>query len=493
MAPPPSLLRSSFARPFSAPPRNVGGGGAKEKDHIVLKLETAWPPDVALPVGLSLGNDDALLLVANQESLIQAAKNTLPREAKISKALFCGCEAFHSSDGYRNAAIKLLPQTREIWSSPCRTTFAGTTPWNWTSRAGTPRAPLVEGCQLTELVGGLDFVGAGNVRLGPLTVMALLRTCPNVIRIDSISVANCLVEPHGLLSSAHTPRATSFTHLSLFSRDCVLGLVPPGETSAVDVALAAKQFTSIKHLKVAVGSMKSFAEVAAFRNLRSLAVMLSPFIALSDVNCHLKELLTSLPHLEELSLEGCGGLMFHTFATFCPRIKRLRLANCTGATLDTMVNEGAFPNLEFLAMSIQVMEISFGYFLRAVRETLRTAVFGDDANSAQFLRYCAHRGRHFPFVNLESLTLATDRSLRALELEPRDLHDVAKALPALRHLETDSYDLRLFFENCVPRGRVSLSWLGCVYCKVNDPNTAKLEEIGISGQVQESTPGCAIQ
>ncbi|KAL1421671.1 hypothetical protein MTO96_023110 [Rhipicephalus appendiculatus] len=401
------------------------------KDHIVLKLETAWPPDVTLPEGISLANGDALLLVANKQSLIQAAMNTLPREAKISKALFCGCEAFRSSDEYRNAAVQLLRDTREICIMHNRNKVYNlirmfpkarviALPHDRCSKHALelfepcrdPCAPLVQGCQLRELVGELDFGDVANIALTPKTV--------------------------------------------------------------------------------AVGSMESFAEIAAFRNLRSLFVMLSPVIANSNVNSHLKEVLTNSPDLDELVLEACGGLMFHTLATFCPRIKRMALANCTSSTSDTLVNEGAFPNLEYLAMSMQGIDIvAFRFLLRAVRETLRTASFDDDANSAEFLRYCVRWGRQRPFVNLENLTLATDQSLRALKLEHSDLHDVTKGLPALRHLQTNSYDLRLFFENCVPRGRVSLSWLGCVCCESKDPNEEEDEEMVTSGEVRESTPASA--
>ncbi|KAL1454763.1 hypothetical protein MTO96_043672 [Rhipicephalus appendiculatus] len=92
----------------------------------------------------------------------------------------------------------------------------------------------------------------------------------------------------------------------------------------------------------------------------------------------------------------------------------------------------------------------------------------------EFLRYCFEYGQGLPFSRLEHLALCTTRTLRELDLEPRELHNVLKALPVLRHLETDSYDLRLFFENyCVPRGRLSLSWIGCVCCMVHNPELAK--------------------
>ncbi|KAL1421669.1 hypothetical protein MTO96_004053 [Rhipicephalus appendiculatus] len=84
------------------------------EDHIALKLETPWPRDVVLPEGLSLENDDGLLLVANRKSLISAATSALPRGVRISKALFCGCASFEASERYRSAASQLLRDTHEI-------------------------------------------------------------------------------------------------------------------------------------------------------------------------------------------------------------------------------------------------------------------------------------------------------------------------------------------------------------------------------------------
>ncbi|KAH7964555.1 hypothetical protein HPB51_027206 [Rhipicephalus microplus] len=57
---------------------------------------------------------DGLLLTGNQQSLVSAPKSTWPRQAKISKALFCGCAPFHSSARYADATRKLLRNTEEI-------------------------------------------------------------------------------------------------------------------------------------------------------------------------------------------------------------------------------------------------------------------------------------------------------------------------------------------------------------------------------------------
>ncbi|KAL1421668.1 hypothetical protein MTO96_004052 [Rhipicephalus appendiculatus] len=148
-----------------------------------------------------------------------------------------------------------------------------------------------------------------------------------------------------------------------------------------------------------------------------------------------------------------------------------------GTQEDTPVAHGAFVNLDCVDMEVVILKVVFHSFLRITRRTLRIARFGGDGTCSEFLQYCARYGQQFPFVNLERLTLTTNKPLRELALEPRDLHHVAKSLPKLRHLETDSYDLRLFFENCVTPGKVSLSWVGCVYCAINDPNAAMNDHV----------------
>lgn len=466
------------------------------EDHIVFKLDTAWPPDVEVPGRLSLADDDRLLLVANHRSLVSIAKSGLPCGARILKALFCTCRPFASSDRYGSAASKLLRDAEEICIVHNRDKIYKLirmfpnvkvlalphdlcTHLSELDEPGRNRfAPLVERSQLRELVGNAGGVCDGSLHLSRETTLALLRTCPDVRRIDCRWVASCFMGPRGLSACTERPRSTSFVHLWLVSPDHIFLFPLLGGKGAVDVALAAKKFPSIKKLQVAVGSMESLAKVSAFRHLRSLMISLSPSIAFCDVDSTLRRLLRNLPELEELELESCGGLELSTIARLCPKIKRLRLASCMGSTEDTPLDDDEFPNLECVEMNVKVLKVVFTSFLSATRCTLRTARFEGEGACIEFLQYCVRRGRPWPFAHLENLTLATKLSLRGLQLEPEDLHGVAKALPALRHLHTDNHDLRMFFENNgVLRGRVSLSSITCAYCKANDPSIAGCEEL----------------
>ncbi|XP_037580582.1 uncharacterized protein LOC119463835 [Dermacentor silvarum] len=189
------------------------------------------------PEGTSLADDDGLLLVANQRSLVCAARSAFPREARISKALFCGCTSFESSRHYASAASELLRDTQEIYivhnrdkvyklirMFPNAKVLA--LPHDLCTHAlelDEPRrdrsAPLVDRSQLRELVGSMRSLSEGCMRLSRETTLAVMLTCPQLRRIDSRWVANCFMELHGLPSSIELPMPTNFTHLCLYSKE----------------------------------------------------------------------------------------------------------------------------------------------------------------------------------------------------------------------------------------------------------------------------------
>ncbi|KAH7961638.1 hypothetical protein HPB52_010963 [Rhipicephalus sanguineus] len=361
------------------------------EDHIVLKLELPWPRGVALPQGVVLADDDGLLLIGNQQSLVSAVKSTLSRKARISKALFCGCASFGSSVRYAKATTKLLRDTQEIGivhnrdkvynlvrmfpnvkvlallHDLCEHYLELDEPWR------DPSAPLVERSQLRKLVGNLTSEPEGCLIMSYETTLALLRTCPHVT----------------------------------------------------------------------LGSMEAFAKISAFRNLRSLRAFW-PEGDREDVGLVLKQLLEKFPDLEELGLAHCGGVVFSTIANMCREIKVLQLEDCTVSARDLTLNARAFPHLQHVEISGNMLLNTFCSFLSVTRETLRTARFGDCGMCSEFLRYCVRFGQDLPFSRLEHVALCTSHTLQELHLEPGKLHNVLKALPALRHLETDSYDYESF-------------------------------------------------
>ncbi|XP_037278883.2 uncharacterized protein LOC119172021 isoform X1 [Rhipicephalus microplus] len=458
------------------------------EDHIVLKLELPWPRDVEFPQGISLADDDGLLLVGNRESFVSARQSTLTRVARICKALFCGCASFDSWDRYASAATNLLRDAEEICivhnrdkvhklvrmfpnvkvlallhdlcehyvelDEPCRDLVA----------------PLVEGSQLRKLVCSASNLYDGYLVMSHETTLALLRTCPDMSRIDSPWVMQCFTGPRSLPISLERSKATNITHLLLSSWKRVSTDWLPAPVTAGDMTLAAKTFPAVETLQVYVRSAEALSKISAFRNLRSLTLKFNEGGTPEGMDLGIKH----FPDLEELTMEGCDGVMLSKIAERCPQIKILRLLDCTGSTEDVRLDARAFSNLESVTLRMWMLQDTFASFLSATHKTLRTAWFGDSSLCVEFLHHSVQYGQRLPFSRLEHLGLCTKSTLREMELEPRELHHVLKALPVIRHLETDSYDLRLFFENyCVPRGQLCLSWTGCVSCEVYNPELAR--------------------
>lgn len=459
------------------------------EDHIVLRLKTALPPDVKAPEGFTLGGDNGHLLVMNQKALVSASESELLQQANVSKALFCGCAPFDSCDRYASVASKLLRDAQEIHIVHNRNAvYKLVSMFPNAQVIALPHdlgrhciefdvphrdisAPLVERSQLRQLVGSTADQREECLQISRETTVALLRSCPDVCRIDSRWVVNCFTNPNNLLTPADRQRAKNFKQVIVVDKGLVstTGLVLP--LVAADVALAAKIFPSLETLQVFLGSQKELAKISAFGQLRSLAVAFGPSFINRDIGAQLEKVLKNFPGLQELDLEHCGGIRLLTVSKLCTRLRFLRVANCVGCMNDIPVDGNAFPDLERVELDMQIRKAVFDSLLFATRNKLRIVRFDDDGLCLAFLHYCVQKGRHQPFSSLERLTLNTKESLSALKLHPEDMHDVLSALPVVRHVETDSYDLRLFFENyCTPRGRVSLSWVGCVYCAAHSPD-----------------------
>lgn len=449
------------------------------EDYIVAKFTKQWPPGLSLPDGCKLENDS---LVTNQESLV-AAKNALRRGPSASRALFAGCAEFESSMAFRDAARVLLREAEElcvvhnrnavytlirmfpkirVLSLPhdlCKHALEVYEPM--TAYSSSPL--MAERSELTQLLGNVEGWGTRGLILSDETVRAVLRTCPRLRRIDADMVLEALL-CNG--SPAESSRSTTMdlTHFSLCSGvfDTGRQVTPAG---LADVALAARTFPLVEDLEVFVQSVDAVGKIAAFTHVRNLLVALGPPVVYANAHPQLERLLRNLPCLQKLALEFWGGVRLSAIATLCPRVKSLRLAYCRWSGYDCPVAVDEFPELEGIELAINIGDAAFDALFVAVCGRLRTAELYDDGSCRQFLHFCARQLGHFP--RLEELQLATKLSVRTLGLKPEMLHDVLRALPSLRHLVTDSYDLRLFFENCyIPHGQLTLSWAACVLCAV---------------------------
>ncbi|KAL3242616.1 hypothetical protein MRX96_021004 [Rhipicephalus microplus] len=225
-----------------------------------------------------------------------------------------------------------------------------------------------------------------------------------------------------------------------------------------------------------LASVEALAKISDFHNLRSLNTFW-PEGDREDISLVLKNVLETFPELEELGLAWCDGVVPTTIAKLCPKVKLIQLEDCAVSAGDLKLNVRSFPHLRCLEISGKMSVKTSRLFLTLTRETLRVARFNSVSMCFEFLHYCVQYGAVLPFSRLEHLTLYTSQTLHELQLEPGKLHSVLKALPVLRHLECNSYDLRVFFENyCVPRGRLCLPCTGCLVCGVRNPKLASILE-----------------
>ncbi|KAH6935291.1 hypothetical protein HPB50_005026 [Hyalomma asiaticum] len=231
--------------------------------------------------------------------------------------------------------------------------------------------------------------------------------------------------------------------------------------------------------QVLVKSVDAVGKIAAFTHVRNLLVALGPPVVYANVHPQLERLLSNMPLLEKLTLEFWGGVRLSAIARLCPGVKSLRLAYCRWSTYDFPVAVDEFPELEGIELAINIGDGAFDALFMAICGRLRTAELYDDGSCRQFLHFCARKLGRFP--RLEQLQLATKLSVRTLGLKPEMLHDALWALPSLRHLATDSYDLKLFFENYyIPYSQLSLSWAACVLCAVYGKDVSSREKAASS-------------
>ncbi|KAL1471506.1 hypothetical protein MTO96_039911 [Rhipicephalus appendiculatus] len=178
------------------------------EDQIVAKLAEPWPSGVPLPQGCVLEHDS---LITNQSSLV-AARRVLCHEARVSRALFSGCESFESSEPFRAAAAELLRDAEElcivhnrdqvhalvrafpnvrVLALPhdlCRHALGVGV--DELTTAGGSSSLMAPRSQLTHLLGNVESLGGVGLMLSKEAVAGLLRTCPRVSNTMQRNVAS---------------------------------------------------------------------------------------------------------------------------------------------------------------------------------------------------------------------------------------------------------------------------------------------------------------
>ncbi|XP_070384243.1 uncharacterized protein [Dermacentor albipictus] len=462
------------------------------EDLVALRLEQPWPPDSEPPEGCFLDPADRGLLLTDGGSLV--ASTSVLLGTSFSAALFAGCTAFQfSDDAFGVAASQLLRTADKICVVHNRDPVHGLLRLFPDARvlvlvhdladepddvevdrpgwfATEPRAetsscqqPLYQLRMLVRTTGAEETGDFATMSWE--TVVSVLYACPKIRRLDSplVPVAFAML-PDEDGCSTEKPSSRDFRHLTL---DADLS----ASLEDAFISQAAKQFPLVEHLEVTLSSLEDFVALQAFGNLRSLSVAFGAADRAVDVGEHLEPLLQHWPRLEALSLAMCAGVRLLAIAGPCPRLGELRLVDCSGlrGRKAELVGDG-FSRLRRVELTRTEIAEGVVALLVAVRQQVRSLHLGDDRICSTFLYISctAAASGTVLFPLLEELTLRTHHTVRALGLEPEQLHRAVRAMPALRHLQTDSYDLRLFFENySSPPGCVSLSWCECVHCAVH--------------------------
>lgn len=219
------------------------------------------------------------------------------------------------------------------------------------------------------------------------------------------------------------------------------------------------QIVDLFFSQVTTSHKETIAKIASFKNLIAVSLTfitrdrLCPFRGLLEQT--LKEL-----RLECLSLRFIEGVSLNITARNWPRLQSLSLSECT--IEDEPFVPGTFAGLVNLRLGLGV---SFGGFERLVKAARRLVTLRLDGDQlcTGFVVWCSLAS----LESLERLYLGTEKALKALELTAEDLQSLVKALPSLRCVSTNSYDLRLFFDNYMPR--VTTDWCQCATCAAHFP------------------------
>ncbi|KAH9379994.1 hypothetical protein HPB48_001389 [Haemaphysalis longicornis] len=134
----------------------------------------------------------------------------------------------------------------------------------------------------------------------------------------------------------------------------------------------------------------------------------------------------------------------------CPGLRSLSLNNCLMLADGPVMPENAFEFLESADVETSDVKMTwkttqFADLIASTSKKLRRLRVGNDGACSRFLKICCKNRFKISFPFLEDLALGTKVSLKVLGLLPDNLLKVSKIIPALRRIETDSYDPRLFF------------------------------------------------
>lgn len=445
-----------------------------EEDLIVLRLDTPWPASRPFPERLAL-DASRQLIGANQETLI-SHREFLGRPY-LPYALFCGCAAFDSSPSFEKAAVAVLKNTHTLVIVHNRNMVSDlVSKFSGLSVLALPHNLKVEGergadldtssdklCQLKELLGTTPGLGIDNLFLLDDVAMQIQEMCPKLTewQTDMNDVIGIMSNP--VKAAEELPNAALTQELilgrSIQAHDGKLLMYANAGSDSVETA--SKLFTNLTRLEVCSTFAKSLSSVADFGGIRRLSLMASIEMA-APFRKYVVSLLRKFD-LEELTLKCLGDVHLPTLVEHCQNLVSLTLILCP-MFHDSALGSG-FLKLRELRVGCFFHEPTLPVLLLACRGLVSLHLDGKET-CATFLKCVATVG----LEKLERLTLRTKQRVD-VPSGVEDLRRLVSALPSLRYVATDSYGIRLFFENYAQH--VRLAWLGCTICTAEFPKMGK--------------------
>lgn len=448
------------------------------EDHVVLKLDKPWRQSSTsadeLPQGLSL-DADGLRITATADTFVENVG--LLAERRVTAALFAGCASFVSCRSLGAAAREVLLDARTLVIVHNRDYVRDLVDWfrsvevlvlhhdvrlqmpeeEWGDIGGA--AP-----QLKRLIGSAPALGTHNLFLSAATICGLLGDCPYLCELQT-SMHEILSPSNPLVSMLLAARPSLLTTWNLVLGADVERL--DGTTGVVwditpgHMVQANMFFHSLRRLEVTTTHSQTIAAIGIFEQLTEVSLMFIAQGTLCSFRGLVEDTLKRL-QLKHLSLKFIKGISLLAIAHNWPHLQSLSLAECSVDDDLEEIAPGSFAGLVRLRVgsdiSIRTMEMLLGATRRLV--TLR---LDGDLLCTSFVIRCSLGS----LPRLERLTLGTRQPLPALVLTGNDVRYLVKALPALQYAATDSYDLRLFFENYMPW--VTLDWSQCTTCAAEFP------------------------
>lgn len=453
------------------------------ENHVVLKLEKPWKGTVSsLPEGLSL-DVRRVCVTTTVDCFVEHWGFFVEDGRKVAALLFAGCPSFESSLSLRKAASSVVSSSdvrtmvivhnrdsvRNLldWFRPLhvlvlhhdlRLQEEGGGKWEEIGGAGP---------QLQKLMGSTPALGTHNLFLSAETICGLLKDCVHLYNLQT-SLHDIVSPVAGLRMSNVLAAALSLP----VSRHLVLGcnverrdgsITAPWDITPGHMERTTRVFPYLNHLEVTTSYTETIAQVASFKTLISISLLFIAQDARLPFRGLLEDTLKQLK-LQHLSLGFIQGISLNDVARNWPKLQSLSLSECSVEIEDIV--PGSFAGLVSLRLGLGVSFRSFEALLGAARRLVTLHIDGDRLCTA-FVVQCSLGS----LPSLERLVLGTEKPLPQLALTGDDTLFLLKALPSLRYVATDSYDLKLFFENYMPK--VVTDWCQCTTCAAEFPRVGE--------------------